>query len=60
MLNLSDKRMIALEKPVWREKKNKIDLVQKFGLRRLQRFDVIQAESPFLLNQEEDKRRVCS
>ena len=30
-------------------------------MRRLQRFDAIQAVSPFLLlNQEEDKRRVCS
>ena len=30
-------------------------------MRRLQRFHAIQAESPFLLlNQEEDKRRLCS
>ena len=35
-------------------------LVQKFGLRRLQRLDVIQAEPPFLLLDQEDKRGLCS
>ena len=35
--------------------------VQEFGLRRHQRLDVIQAEPPFLLlDQEEDKRGLCS
>ena len=31
-------------------------LVQKFGLRQLQRLDAIQAETPFLLLNQEDKR----
>ena len=35
-------------------------LVHKFELRRPQRFDVIQAEAPFLLLTQEDKRRFCS
>jgi len=35
-------------------------LVQKLGLRLLQRFDVIQAESPFLLLDQGDKRRLWS
>ena len=35
-------------------------LVQKVGLRRLQRLDVIQAELPFLLLDQEDKRGLCS
>ena len=49
-----------------RSRKNQFDerkqdwLVQKFGLRLLQRFDVIQAEPPFLLLVEEDKRKLSS
>ena len=56
MLNLSNTRM----KNQFDERKKQDWLVQKFGLRRPQRFDAILAESPFPLNQEEDKRRVCS
>ena len=33
-------------------------LVQKFGLLQLQRLDAIQAETPFLLVDQEDKRRL--
>ena len=35
-------------------------VVQRFGLRRLQRLDVIQGEPPFPLLTQEDKRRLCS
>ena len=38
-------------------REDKIPLVQKSGPRRLQRFDAIQAETPFLLLAQEDKRR---
>ena len=34
----------------------KDSLVQKFGLQRLQRLDVIQAEPPFLLLDQEDQK----
>ena len=51
--------MLGLKKPVWRERKQDW-LVQKFGIQRLQRFDKIQAESPFLLLTLEHKRRLCS
>ena len=38
-------------------REDKIPLVQKSGPRRLQRFDAIQAETPFLLLAQEDNRR---
>ena len=53
--------MLALEK-----QKNQFDAreqdwpVQKFGLRRLQRFDAIQTEPAFIFLTQEDKRRLCS
>ena len=42
------------KKPVWRER------TRLTSLRRPQRFDVIQAELPFLLLTQEDKRKLCS
>ena len=35
-------------------------LVQKFGLRQLKKFDMIQSKPPFLLLTQQDKRRLCS
>ena len=44
-----------------RERENKIDLYRSSGLRQLQRFYAIQAETPFLLlTHEEDRRRLCT
>ena len=52
--------MLALEKRNCLSRENKIDLNRSSGLRQLQRFDAIQAETPFLLlTQEEDRKRLC-
>ena len=43
------------------DERKQASIVQKFGLRRLQRLDATQAEPPFLLlSKEKDKRRLCS
>ena len=46
------------KKPVWRERTRLTSL--EVGLWRPQRFDVIQAEPPFLYLPQEDNRRLCS
>ena len=50
--------MLALEKPVWRERTRLTS--PEVELWRPQRFDVIQEEPPFLLLTQEDNRRLCS
>ena len=50
--------MLALEKPVWRERTRLTS--PEVELWRPHRFDVIQAEPPFLLLTQEDNRRLCS
>ena len=53
--------MLALEKRNSLSRENKIDLYRSSGLRQLQRFYAIQAETPFLLlTHEEDRRRLCT
>ena len=53
--------MLALEKRNSLSRENKIDLYRSSGLRQLQRFYAIQAETPFLLlTLEEDRRRLCT
>ena len=51
--------MLAIEKNQFDDLKNKIDLSKSWGLRRPQRFDAVQVESPFLLLTQEDKKRLC-
>ena len=46
--------MLALEKTSLTRKNKILRLVQRIGLRRLQRFDVIQVEPPFLLLTQKD------
>ena len=56
-----NKRVLALEKRNSLSRENKIDLYRSSGLRQLQRFYAIQAETPFLLpTHEEDRRRLCT
>lgn len=53
-----DKWMLELNQC---DERKQNSLVQKFGLRRPQRFDAIQAQPLFLhLNQEKDRRKLCS
>ena len=52
--------MLELEKIKQLYKRKQNCLVQKFGLRRPQRFNMIQAEPPLLLFDQEGKRRLCS
>ena len=59
MLALEKRNSLSRERE--RERENKIDLYRSSGLRQLQRFDAIQAETPFLLlSHEEDRRRLCT
>ena len=58
---LSRERERERERDRERERENKIDLYRSSGLRQLQRFCAIQAETPFLLvTHEEDRRRLCT
>ena len=57
----SKKEILSLERERERERENKIDLYRSSGLRQLQRFYAIQAETPFLLlTHEEDRRMLCT
>ena len=54
-VGLSLNRCSHSKKPVWRER-TRLTLVYKFGLRWLQRFDMIQAESQLHFTQENKRR----